>query len=374
MKINANFDSGNIEVISCDDHKDIQLKIRKDTLAPYFQWFYFRLQGAEGYPCKIKITNAGEAAYPEGWENYNARASYDRVTWFQVPTHFDGTTLTMELMPKFNAVYFAYFAPFSYEHHLDLVHQAQLSSRCVLTSAGETTEGRDIDFLIAGEPSPDKKKIWIIARQHPGESMAEWFMQGFINRLLDTDDPTAIQLLNKAVLYMVPNMNIDGSIHGNLRANAKGIDLNREWGSPSLEKSPEVYYVKKKMEEIGVDLNLDIHGDESLPFVFASGIEGIPSYDEKMEHITQKFLQTWKQINPDFQFIEGYPKNEPQKANLNICSKSIGEQFKCFSQTIEMPFKQNDNLPDPIFGWSPYRSEKLGESLINTLLLLIDNL
>ncbi|MGD9992494.1 MAG: M14-type cytosolic carboxypeptidase [Salinivirgaceae bacterium] len=374
MKISSNFDGGNIEVLSIKDHNDIQLKIRKDTNADYFQWFYFRLQGAEGYPCKMKIVNAGEASFPDGFENYYARASYDRATWFQVPTNFDGKTLTIDLMPKYNSVYIAYFAPFSYEQHLDMVHQAQLSPRCVLTSLGNTVEGRDIDFLIAGEPAPNKKKIWVIARQHPGETMAEWFMQGFINRLLDSDDPASIQLLNKAVFYLVPNINIDGSIHGNLRANAKGINLNREWAEPSLEKSPEVYYIKNKMEETGVDLNLDIHGDEGLPFVFLSGIEGIPSYDAKLQHLTEKFSNTWKQISPDFQDVEGYPKNEPKKANLAICSKNIGEQFKCLSQTIEMPFKQNNNIPDPIFGWSPDRSEKLGESLINTLLLLVDDI
>jgi murein tripeptide amidase MpaA len=374
MKISAKFDGGNIEVLEITDHQNIQLKIQTDTQATTFQWFYFRLQGAEGYPCKMSIVNAHQAAYPEAWENYFVRASYDRATWFQIPTHYDGTALKFELMPKYNAVYFAYFAPFSYEHHLDLVHQAQLSPRCVLESLGNTVEGHDIDFLIAGEPAPNKKKIWIIARQHPGETMAEWFMQGFINRLLDTDDPASIQLLNKAVFYLVPNMNIDGSIHGNLRTNASGIDLNREWGNPSIEKSPEVYYVKNKILETGVDLNLDIHGDETLPFVFASGIEGIPSFDDHLKMLTEKFSNTWKQINPDFQDAEGYPKNEPKKANLNICSKSIGEQFKCLSQTIEMPFKQNNNIPDQLFGWSPDRSEKLGESLINTLLLLVDDL
>lgn len=29
-----------------------------------------------------------------------------------------------------------------------------------------------------GEPGPDKRQVWIVARQHPGESMAEWFMEG----------------------------------------------------------------------------------------------------------------------------------------------------------------------------------------------------
>lgn len=30
----------------------------------------------------------------------------------------------------------------------------------------------------SGEPSKGKKRVWMIARQHPGESMAEWFVEG----------------------------------------------------------------------------------------------------------------------------------------------------------------------------------------------------
>lgn len=374
MRISANFDGGNIEVVNANDHKNIELNIRKDTKADYFQWFYFRLQDAEGYPCKLSINNANKASYPEGWENYKVRASYDRVTWFQIPTSYNGEKLTFEILPKFNSIYFAYFAPFSYEQHLDLVHSAQLSERCVLTSLGQTVEGREIDLLIAGEPNEHKKKIWIIARQHPGESMAEWFMSGLISRLLDSDDPASLKLLEEAVFYLVPNINIDGSIHGNLRANALGVNLNREWAKPNKETSPEVYYIKEKMKEIGVDLNLDIHGDEGLPYIFTSGIEGIPSFDKKLSELTDLFTQSWLNVSPDFQDKEGYPVNEPGKANLNICSKNIGEEFKCLSQTIEMPFKENANIPDNRFGWSAERSEKLGESIINALLFVIKKL
>ena len=32
--------------------------------------------------------------------------------------------------------------------------------------------------------------------------MAEWFVQGFLNRLLDDDDPASIKLLEKAVNEM----------------------------------------------------------------------------------------------------------------------------------------------------------------------------
>jgi len=35
-------------------------------------------------------------------------------------------------------------------------------------------------------------------------------------------------------------MNPDGSWRGHLRTNASGANLNREWGDPTPDKSPEV--------------------------------------------------------------------------------------------------------------------------------------
>ncbi len=374
ITISSTFDAGNIEVINTSNPDDIQLKIRKDTESDFLQWFYFRVQGAKGTACKLNLINAGDAAYPEGWDNYRARASYDRITWFQVPTRYDGQTLSIELTPEHDSVYIAYFAPFSYEQHLDLINEAQQSPKCTLECIGQTTQGRPIDFLKIGDDDASKKKLWVIARQHPGESMAEWFMLGLIERLLDEEDAASLSLLQKANFYLVPNMNVDGSILGNLRVNAKGMNLNREWAEPSIENSPEVYYVKEKMRATGMDFVLDVHGDEGLPYNFISGIEGIPSFNDKLAQLTDKFINNWMAINPDMQNEHGYPKNEPGKANLQIGSKNLGEEFKCLSQTLEMPFKQNYNIPDELLGWSPERSIQLGESLVTNLLSMVDDL
>ena len=374
LNISSTFDAGNIEVVNTENNDNIQLRIRKDTNSDFLQWFYFRIQGAKDKALKMNIINAADAAYPEGWENYQARASYDRETWFQIPTKYENGVLKMNYTPEFDSIYIAYFAPFSYEQHLNLVNNAQQSPLCTLEAIGETTEGRPIDFLRIGDGDSKKKKLWVIARQHPGESMAEWFMLGLISKILDYEDASAINLLEKANLYLVPNMNIDGSILGNLRVNAKGINLNREWAEPSIEQSPEVYYVKEKMKEIGMDFNLDVHGDEGLPYIFISGIEGIPSFNEKLSKLTDSFMNNWKAINPDLQDKYGYPKNEPGAANLMICTKNLGEEFNCLTQTLEMPFKQNDNIPDSIVGWSAERSIKLGESLVSTLLSIVDDL
>lgn len=49
--------------------------------------------------------------------------------------------------------------------------------------------------------------MWTTARQHPGETMAEFFMEGLIGRLLDETDATARNLRRAATFYCVPNMN-----------------------------------------------------------------------------------------------------------------------------------------------------------------------
>ncbi len=80
-------------------------------------------------------------------------------------------------------------------------------------------------------PVKPKKNVWIIARQHPGETMAEWFVEGLIKRLAGwgdwAGDPVARLIFDHAVFHIVPNMNPYGSVLGNLRTNAAGANLSR---------------------------------------------------------------------------------------------------------------------------------------------------
>jgi len=375
MEISSNFDSGNIEVVSIDKKKnDFKLKIRKDTNSEFLQWFHFRLSEAKKKSCKFSILNAGKTAYPKGWENYNVCVSYDREDWFRIPTTYSNGQLKFKFTPKFNSVYFAYFAPYSYERHLDLVHQAQMSDQVTMEIVGKTYEGRNIEMLIIGKPGKNKKVIWVIARQHPGEPMAEWFIEGFIDRLLNPDDPVSKKILEDAILYVVPNMNIDGSIAGNLRASASGANLNREWQKPSKKMSPEVYYVRKKMDETGINLLLDVHGDEEIPYNFVACAEGIPGYDDYLKTMEKKFIDSWMSTSPDFQDTYKYPLDPPGGANMTIATPQIASRYGCLSFTIEMPFKDNADVPDKHYGWSDDRSRILGASVLNPVLHVLHQL
>ncbi|AKP73974.1 Zinc carboxypeptidase [Piscirickettsia salmonis] len=380
MRISSQFDAGNIEVISAEAVNNIQLKIRKDNQSDFLQWFHFRLHGAKNQACTLKILNASACSYPQGWQNYNIVASYDKEHWFRIPSHYDGKTLIVEHTPEANSIYYAYFTPYSYERHQELIGHAQQHSQCEVSLLGQTVDGRDLDLLTLGQLDQSnsdhhhKKKIWLIARQHPGETMAEWFIEGFLGALLDESNALARVLLSKAVFYVVPNMNPDGSVRGNLRTNAAGANLNREWQTPSMTKSPEVYYVKEKMQNTGVDLFLDIHGDEALPYNFVVGTEGNPLYSARIHSLEKQFKDAFKQTNPDFQDQYGYDKDQPGQANLTVACNNIGQTFDCLAFTIEMPFKDNADLPCKEFGWSAERSEQLGASVLQPIYNVIDQL
>ncbi|KDN12764.1 hypothetical protein SALWKB12_0571 [Snodgrassella communis] len=374
LKISTQFDGGNIEIVDAHTPSNIRLKLPKDNAANIRQWFYFRVQGAAYQNLQLHFINAAESAYPAGWEDYEAMCSYDRINWFRVPTTYENGILCINHTPLANSVYYAYFEPYSYEQHLNLLGDSQSSGLCQIEDLGSTIQGRDINLLTIGNQAASDLKIWITARQHPGETMAEWFVEGVLNRLLDHQDPTARALLDRATFYIVPNMNPDGSALGNLRTNAAGANLNREWLNPSMERSPEVFVVRQKMLETSVDLFLDIHGDETIPYVFLSGNEGIPSFDERLYTLQEQFKHAFLVASPDFQDKYGYEKDAPGEANLSLATSYIGETFKCLAYTLEMPFKDNHQWPDDDFGWNGQRSLRLGEAILSPIYAILDSL
>jgi murein tripeptide amidase MpaA len=193
------------------------------------------------------------------------------------------------------SVYFAYFPPFSYARHLDLVEQCSKFSR--VESLGQTLDGREMECIVAGT---GECKCWIIHRQHPGEYMAEFFVEGLLTLLLGLDangdvDGLVRRLLSQYMFYIVPSMCPDGGIRGHLRTNACGANLNREWASsdgyeaPSMERSPEVFTVLEKMKETGCDVFLDIRCYEVLPYNFLAQ-PSVPNWGPCLEALHGAFL------------------------------------------------------------------------------------
>jgi murein tripeptide amidase MpaA len=367
LKISSNFDGGAIEVVNVEQPDRIDLRIRQDSHAEFSQWFYFRLQGGRDKPCKLRLLNASSTSFPEGWKDYLAVASYDQQTWFRVPTTYDGQVLSIMHTPDYDSIYYAYFEPYSRERHMALVGRAQLSPLVRVEDIATTHDGRDLNLLIVGDPLA-RYKVWVIARQHPGETMAEWFAEGMVHALIDAADPLAARLLQGAVFYIVPNMNPDGSVRGNLRTSATGANLNREWMTATVERSPEVLAVRSRMHETGCDVFLDVHGDEGLPYVFVAGSEMLENFSEQQVAQQKAFIASLLAASPDFQTKYGYGSGKYREEVLRLASKYVAYHFKCVSLTLEMPFKDNAGLPMPATGWNGARSAALGKAMLQPIL------
>ncbi len=368
MHIDASHHGGNIQLFGVRDDTHL-LKIRWDSRGQFRQWFSFRTTGSPGEVQRFSIVNASRCSYPKAWENYRVVASHDREHWFRVTTSYDGQALHFEHAPTAAVTWYAYFAPFDEHQHAQLLADACKHEGVQAEVVATTPDGRPVDLLKIGRyDEPSAPVLWVIARQHPGETMAEHWMQGFLDALLDDDHETSRMLRTEAAIYVVPNMNPDGSARGNLRTNANGVNLNREWSHPTEHDSPEVHGVRARMLSTGCHVFLDVHGDEELPYVFLSAAEGVPSFDDRLGHLQKVFSDAYLQASPDFQDVHGYKKDAPGQANLSIASNWAAEHFRTLAVTLEMPFSDNANAPDAEVGWSPARCRELGAAAINPLL------
>ena len=370
LSVSSAFDGGNIRLVAIDGDR-VDLEIVKDHQSDFYQWFYFRLTGGAGRALQLRITNCAGAAYPHGWNDYQACLSEDRELWRRTETSYDQGVLTISLTPASDSVWIAYFAPYTMERHHDLVASVAAAPDAHYRSLGQTLDGREIDyFRFDGGPL----QIWLYARQHPGETMAEWWMEGALERLLDDSDPVTRRLREKATFHVVPNMNPDGSFRGHLRTNAVGTNLNREWHAPSLEKSPEIFHVRAEMDRTGVDFAMDVHGDEAIAANFLAGFEGIPNWKQEQQDLYDAFAAAFVAATPDFQTDKGYEIAGPGQANLSMSTAQLAERYGAVSMTLEMPFKDNADLPDPVYGWSPDRCRLLARAGLDALHAIIDRI
>jgi murein tripeptide amidase MpaA len=368
IAIDAEFDGGNIDVIDARDPGDVRLAIRPDRFSSYFQWFAFRIVGARGTACRLRIVNAGAASYEPGWRNgYRAAVSSDRETWRRAPTTYDGATLTIDLVPEADCVWVAYFALHTEEQHARFLGRIAADPLVSLAVPGRTLDGRAIDLATIGAPATGKRIAWIVGRQHAGETMASYFIEGLVERLLERHDPVAAALRDSFVFHIVPNINPDGSRRGHLRCNAAGVDLNREWAAPSMARSPEIFLIRQRMIETGVDLFLDVHGDEATPHNFLIGSMGVPNQTAAMTKLFDDYLGALVAATPDHHPHNGHWRPDTPPANLAIGSKQIANRFGCLSITIEMPFADENDTPDARDAWSPRRSRRLGRAHLDAI-------
>src|SRR5258705_11237799 len=50
---------------------------------------------------------------------------------------------------------------------------------------------------------------------------------------------------------------------------------------------------------------------------------------------------------------------------MSMSTTQLAERYGCVSMTLEMPFKDNFNLPDEVYGWAPQGSKYLAYACLD---------
>ncbi|MCI4626947.1 MAG: M14-type cytosolic carboxypeptidase [Candidatus Magnetoovum sp. WYHC-5] len=198
--------------------------------ANWRNWWYVYLNGV---PVDREISFT---VYNGGWPLYYMPVySYDEVNWYRLDesevSELEG--YTWHILKKFEkpAVWLARFYPYSTNDLNKYLTKIKSNVNVRLSAIGKTRQNHPICMITITDftnPDVNKKRVWIHARTHPGETPPSFLLEGLIDYLLanTTDSKTA---LSKLIFTIVPMQNVDGVMAGNYRSNTDGDNLEVMW-------------------------------------------------------------------------------------------------------------------------------------------------
>jgi murein tripeptide amidase MpaA len=341
----------------------VELALRSDSAAAIQQWFSFTV-ASNAKARRVAIVNAGDSSFPNGWPGYEVMASADGKSWSRVATEFDQGALSFLHNARSELTHYAYFAPYSAARLARQLARINRASHVDVRELGRSYADAPLYEVELGD-SDAQRTVWLIARQHPGETPASWAIEGLLKRLAKAADEPTRELLERAVIRVVPIVNPDGAELGNHRTSASGADLNRVWDDPS-EETPEVSAILRRLEETGCDLFFDLHADESSSAAFAAKSEGNPSFTSEIETAEAELSSSLAAYCHEFIDEPYYELDAPEEADLSCAANQIGERFGCPSITLELPMK-GDGTERVRRGWNERRAHKFGAAMVDAL-------
>lgn len=182
------------------------------------------------------------------------------------------------------------------------------------------------------------------ARQHPGETLSSFFIEGVIQEILNSSN-----LLEKYCFVIYPIVNKNGVKNGNHRY-TNGIDYNRSWNKK--DEPTEIKYIKEKLKILNIKYFIDVHNDE----ITSENYIRTHCNNIKKDKIAGiKVLTSPSKLK---RFVRALVK---QKKIINIFAKTANEyifgKYHCNTILIELTMNEDYNTIN-----------KLGRNFIKELL------
>lgn len=124
-----------------------------------------------------------------------------------------------------------------------------------LTQNGHVMTRLDNRIMDAGDLAGRPRGLYLLARQHAGETPGSWVMDGML------DGFSRGRAGNKWCIWAVPFANMDGVLAGDYGKDPFPYDLNRAWGSPPMRHETLVLQrdMRRWADRCRPELVLDLH-------------------------------------------------------------------------------------------------------------------
>ncbi|MCX6639779.1 MAG: M14-type cytosolic carboxypeptidase [bacterium] len=253
----------------------VEFSIPFEPGGPEYLWFYFKVIGDNSNQPEFILKNAA-GAHQTGkrWNITRPVFSADGSTWVRADqtSYRDvlglGRLLGRKPVFRFRSpistdtLWVAYCYPYTLTQLDSYVKSLANHPELTFTTLGKSEEGRDIPRLIIQSNRDvdvtNRKSIWIICREHPGETPASYVCEGMVSALLV--HPAGRRLLSQYQFNVIPILNVDGVAHGYYYHNANGVNLALDWDHfRSIEVKAVEAALRADLEQHRVPLMVNLH-------------------------------------------------------------------------------------------------------------------
>ncbi|HYG76107.1 MAG TPA: M14 family zinc carboxypeptidase [Planctomycetota bacterium] len=234
-------------------------------------WWYLKIEGINPGETLTLEVGGGVWAQPR-----QAVFSSDNATWIQTaPGTLSKGRMIYKQKIDAAAAWFAWGPPFTLKDAQSVVERTAKSPHAKAFELCKSTEGRSVPAVrVTQTDDPKRFGIWVHARQHAWESGSSWVCRGFAEWIV-SDDPRAEVLRKKALITIVPVMDVDNVEIGAGGKEQKPQDHNRDWSEnphwPAVRAAQKE--IKAQSDAGAFDLFIDLHNpgaNDKKPYYYSS--------------------------------------------------------------------------------------------------------
>ncbi|MFP4106559.1 MAG: M14-type cytosolic carboxypeptidase [Phycisphaerae bacterium] len=295
ITLRTDFPGGNGRLVGVDREADrsVIFFCAEPRNCPQAMWFHFRLDGLDGSPVRLVLSNAAQTLGGPNW-------SLNRPVWKPSGGRWRRTEKALPVDSPSARLQWAWDLPAGHRR-IEFAHCFPYQPADLTKSLAEIESGlfqretlglsmgsNELELLFHDRPSTAKPAVLLTARHHAGETPGSWVLDGLLRHL--SDNPS---LLERVSWRVVPFVNIDDVVSGSYGKDPTEHDCNRGY-HPLLR--PECAAVADEAQRLKhesrslilVDLHAPSHREATV-FIPRRGWDLVSEINPIAEEIADRF-------------------------------------------------------------------------------------